>query len=90
MELEVKTKQVEEPKKATKKEVVTLEIGVASMEQMSTDSNVITVHQHPNDVTFIVSYGKDWKGDKPMPEGPVVVSKESAEHFISLKIGKIK
>ena len=89
MELEIKTKQ-EEIKTTPAETVNTLEIGVASMEQMSTDSNVITVHPHPNDVTFVVSYGKDWKGDKPMPEGPVIVSKETAEHFSSLKIGKIK
>ena len=89
MELEIKTK-TEEVKAAPVETVNTLEIGVANMEQMSTDSNVTTVHANPNDVTFIVSYGKDFKGDKPMPEGPVVVSKETAEHFVSLKIGKIK
>ena len=71
-------------------EINTLEIGVAKMEQMSTNSNVIPTWTNPNDVTFVVSYGKDWKGDKLMPEGPVVVSIESAEHFLSLKIGKIK
>lgn len=79
----------EEIKTAPAETVNTLEIGVANMEQMSTDSNVTTVHTHPNDVTFIISYGKDWKGDKPMPEGPVVVSQETAEHFLTLKIGKI-
>ena len=90
MELEIKTKQAEEVKAAPVEAVNTLEIGVANMEQMFTDSNVTTVHAHPNDVTFVVSYGKDWKGEKPMPEGPVVVSRETAEHFVSLKIGKIK
>lgn len=75
----------------TKKETVnTLEIGVANMEQLSTDSNVKPSWTNPNDVTFMVSYTKEWKGDKPMPEGPVVVSQETAEHFLSLKIGKIQ
>ena len=71
-------------------EINTLEIGVAKMEQISTNSNVTPTWANPNDVTFIVSYGKDWKGEKPMPEGHVIVSKETAEHFLSLKIGKIK
>lgn len=81
---------MEEIKTASaKEEINTLEIGVANMEQLSTNSNVIPAWSNPNDVTFIVSYGKDWKGDKPMPEGSVVVSQETADHFIFLKIGKI-
>ena len=66
-----------------------IEVGVASMERISRDSNVVPVWENPNNVTFNVQYGKDWKGEKPMPEGPVVVSMESAMHFESIGIGSI-
>lgn len=46
--------------------------------------------ENPANVTFNVQYGKDHKGPKHMPEGPVVVSKETAEHFEKLGIGSIE
>ncbi len=42
-----------------------------------------------NDVTFEVKYSDSYKGKKTMPEGKVVISKESAELFTSRGIGKI-
>lgn len=45
---------------------------------------------NPKDVVFIVEYPKDYKGNKNIPEGEVIISKESAEIFISKRIGKIK
>lgn len=64
--------------------------GFANAEVLSSDPNaVVNPLAHENDVTFNVKYGKDYKGDKLMPEGNVVVSKESAAHFESLGIGKI-
>lgn len=44
---------------------------------------------NPNDVSFDVKYPKDFKGQKLMPEGIVIVSKESAEQFKALGIGDI-
>lgn len=60
-------------------------------ERISVDENAqLPKTQHPNDVKFKVNYPSDWKGEKSMPQGSVqVVSKESAEYFQSLKIGKI-
>lgn len=64
--------------------------GFANSEVLSTNANaVVNPLAHANDVTFNVKYGKDYKGEKLMPEGNVVVSKESAAHFESLGIGKI-
>lgn len=45
---------------------------------------------NPANVTFNVKYPKEYKGPKHMPEGPVVVSKETAEHFVKLGIGNIE
>lgn len=44
---------------------------------------------NPGDVKFKVKYSKDYKGKKLMPEGEVIISKESADHFVSLGIGSI-
>jgi hypothetical protein len=44
---------------------------------------------NPANVTFNVEYSKDYKGPKHMPEGPVVVSHETAEHFEKLGIGSV-
>lgn len=52
-----------------------------------TKNSIVT---NPNDVTFIVEYSKEYKGKKTMPEGEVIISKESAEIFISRGMGKIK
>lgn len=49
-----------------------------------------TIVTNPNDVTFIVEYSKEYKGKKTMPQGEVIISKESAEIFISRGMGKIK
>lgn len=69
--------------------VVSLEMGIATMESISTDNNVVLpVLAHPNDVNFNVKYSKDYKGEKEMPEGNVIISKESAAYFESLGIGK--
>lgn len=68
-------------------EVRTLEIGEVTVENIST---TVTATANPNDVLFNVKYPKDWKKEKSMPEGVVVVSRETADHFTSLGIGKIK
>ena len=68
-------------------EVRTLEIGEVTVENISTN---IPAYTNPNDVLFNVKYPKDWKKEKTMPEGVVVVSRETADHFTSLGIGKIK
>lgn len=44
---------------------------------------------HPNDVKFEVKYGSGFKGSKHMAEGVTVVSREVAEQFESLHMGKI-
>lgn len=68
-------------------EVRTLEIGEVTVENISTN---VPASTNPNDVLFNVKYSKDWKKEKTMSEGVVVVSRETAEHFTSLGIGKIK
>lgn len=68
-------------------EVRTLEIGEVTVENISTN---VPASTNPNDVLFNVKYPKDWKKEKTMSEGVVVVSRETAEHFTSLGIGKIK
>lgn len=45
--------------------------------------------KNPNDVNFDVKYPKDYKGPRLMPEGVVTISKESAEQFTKLGIGKV-
>jgi hypothetical protein len=48
------------------------------------------VFKNPNDVSFIVDYPAGYKGAKNMEQGSVhVVSKETAEQFEQLGIGKI-
>jgi hypothetical protein len=66
-------------------------------EQQSTFATVQVLTQeypatpaHPNDVIFVVKYPKDYKGAKTMPEGETVVSKELAEQFTGLGIGRTK
>lgn len=63
------------------------EVGAVTVEIISRGEAPTSTH--PNDVFFKVKYPKDWEGEKTMPEGVVVVSKESAEHFASLGIGSI-
>lgn len=67
-----------------------LNIGVGTSENISSDSNHSPLKGNANDVVFVVKYGADYKGEKTMPEGEVVISKESAAQFEALKIGKIK
>lgn len=45
--------------------------------------------KNPGDVDFDVKYPEDYKGAKYMPEGVVIISKESAEQFTKLGIGKV-
>lgn len=45
--------------------------------------------KNPGDVDFDVKYPEDYKGAKYMPEGVVTISKESAEQFTALGIGKV-
>lgn len=62
----------------------TLELGtVATMTSWTVDEH--GRHTHPNDVKFEVTNPKD----TGMPKGITVVSRETAEHFKSLGIGKI-
>lgn len=71
-------------------QAVHLDLGVANMQAISSNPNVALPNLvNKNDVVFAVKYGKDYKGDRFMPEGNVVVSKESAAHFESIGIGKI-
>lgn len=66
----------------------TLEVGTVTVERISKKGDPVSAH--PNDVKFQVKYPDGWKGEKTMPEGVIVVSKESAKHFASLGIGSIK
>lgn len=75
-----------------KKEEVTRPIAEAQPIATSVSMS-ITGHKagsHPNDVVFEVKYAKDYKGTKAMPEGETVVSRELAEQFTQLGIGKVK
>jgi hypothetical protein len=77
-----------EPDGETAEDVDPLEIGTVTVENFSTTEEPRTTH--PNDVRFKVSYPKNWEGEKPLPEGSIqIVSKESAEHFTSLKFGRV-
>lgn len=69
------------------------------MEQLSHTTATVTVaaipskpqpyFKNPNDVEFEVKYADDYKGVKRMPEGKVIISKESAEQFTKAGIGKV-
>ena len=64
-----------------------LDIGNVTVENFSVgEAPKIT---NPNNVYFRVKYPKEWKGAKLMPEDVIEVSKESAEQFTSIGIGKI-
>jgi hypothetical protein len=45
--------------------------------------------KNPGDVDFEVKYPEDYGGPRHMPEGVVTISKESAEQFTKLGIGKV-
>jgi hypothetical protein len=65
-----------------------IQIGAVTIENMSVTGD--TPKMHPNAVLFKVQYPKDFKGERTMPDNSEHwVSKESANHFVSLKIGKI-
>lgn len=61
----------------------------AAVTMQAMSSGPQTAYKNPGDVEFEVKYPKDYTGVKHMPEGPVVVSKEVAEQFKQLGIGKI-
>lgn len=44
---------------------------------------------NPNNVLFTVKYPDGYSGNKIMPEGPVVISRESAEIFSAQGIGTV-
>lgn len=44
---------------------------------------------NPNNVLFTVKYPDGYSGNKIMPEGPVIISKESAEIFAAQGIGSV-
>jgi hypothetical protein len=46
-------------------------------------------YKNPGDVEFVVKYPEGYEGPKHMPEGPVTISKESAEQFTALGIGHV-
>lgn len=49
------------------------------------------IYKNPGDVEFVVDYPKNYEGQKNMEQGSIhIVSRESAEHFVKLGIGKIK
>ena len=69
------------------------------MSELVHSSPSVTVHvlsqpvktqpRNPNDVEFEVKYPEGYAGQRIMPEGPVVISKEVAEKFTSMGIGKV-
>lgn len=65
-----------------------LKVGSVTVANTSVDK--VPVQANENDVAFIVKYPSGFKGEKLMPEGDVIVSKESAEHFLKIGIGSIK
>lgn len=76
--------------KAENTGAIHLDLGVANTEAISTDPNVaLPKLVNANDVHFNVKYPKEYKGEKLMPEGNMIVSKESAAHFENIGIGKI-
>jgi len=44
---------------------------------------------NPNDVVFEVKYPEGYTGQRLMPEGRVVISKESAKLFSEMGLGKV-
>lgn len=64
-----------------------LSVGTVNVQSMS-KGNTKTA-PHPNDVQFKVEYPSDYQGKKNMPEGIVIISKESAEQFTKAGIGRI-
>lgn len=54
------------------------------------EQQITDISNLPNTVIFIVKYDSSYNGEKNMPEGEVVVSKEVAVHFESIGIGQIK
>ena len=49
------------------------------------------IYKNSGDVEFVVDYPKNYEGQKNMEQGSIhIVSRESAEHFVKLGIGKIK
>lgn len=50
---------------------------------------VVAQSRHPNDVDFDVKYPEGYSGQRIMPEGVVTVSKEAAEKFTAMGIGKV-
>jgi hypothetical protein len=64
-----------------------LSVGTVNVQAIS-KGNTKTA-PHPNDVQFKVEYSADYKGVKNMPEGIVIISKESAEQFTKAGIGHV-
>jgi hypothetical protein len=75
------------PDKTVSTAALSVDIGLATMEAISSNTNTPLVNS--NDVKFTVAYAKDYKGEKLIPEGEIITSKESAEHFESVGIGYI-
>lgn len=64
-----------------------LTIGSVTVQGISSAPTV--PYKNPNDVDFEVKYSDDYNGVKHMPEGVVTVSKEAAEKFTAMGIGKV-
>lgn len=60
---------------------------VITSERITTSTLPTT--EHPNSVVFEVKYKKGYEGEKTMPVGKTIVSREVAEHFESIGIGSI-
>jgi hypothetical protein len=58
-----------------------------TVQQLPTNKGIQYVN--PNDVVFEVKYPEGYAGQRLMPEGPVIISKESAELFASRGLGKV-
>lgn len=61
--------------------------GTVTVQAMSSQPHA--GYKNPNDVDFAVKYPEGYAGPKLMPEGVVTVSKEGAEQFAALGIGKV-
>lgn len=85
------TKTPVQPTASTNDAATGIAVGVATVTAISVQSNVPSNPVHPNTVRFEVKYAEDYKGEKHMPDGAIIdISKESAEQFESLGIGKLK
>jgi hypothetical protein len=66
-----------------------MNISTASVTVAAMSSEPVEGYKNPGDVDFEVKYPENFKGQKLMPEGTVVISKESADQFEKMGIGQV-